>query len=141
VLVPIEVIIGLMGWFGLPLNFGTALFGALIVGLGVDGSIHFLHYYHHMYQSGVRGERALRATIGHVGKAIVAANATTFCGFMVLMASKTSTLREFGIANSAAIFPVTLSVLAFLPALLTLLHITENPKNSKNDDSPELSEA
>ena len=40
------VILGLMCGTQVPLDFGTALFGALIVGLGVDGSIHFMHHNH-----------------------------------------------------------------------------------------------
>ncbi len=120
VLVPLGFILGIMGWVGIPLDFGTVLFGALIIGLGVDGSIHFLHYYHHLQLQGIKGEAALRETMGHVGKAIVTANATTCCGFLVLVFSKTSALKNFAFVNSIAIFLVTVSILTFLPALVTL---------------------
>ncbi len=121
VLVPMGSILGLMCWMGIPLDFGTALVGALVIGLGVDGSIHFLHYYHRLRLAGTGGEVALRETISHVGKAIVTANATTCCGFLVLMLSSTEFLRNFAIVNSLAIFLVTLSILTFLPALVSLL--------------------
>jgi predicted RND superfamily exporter protein len=58
--------------------------------------------------------------MGHVGKAIITANATTCCGFLVLAFSKTDFLRNFALGNSLAIFLVTLSILTFLPALITL---------------------
>jgi len=123
VLLPMGYILGLMGWTGIPLDFGTVLFGALVIGLGVDGSIHFLHHYHRLQLRGIRGEEALRRTMGHVGKAIVTANATTCCGFLMLLFSSTSVLRNFGIVNASAIFLVTVSLLTFLPALVTLFHV------------------
>jgi hypothetical protein len=123
VLVPMVFIMGLMGWTRIPLDFGTALFGALIIGLGVDGSIHFLHYYHDLELRGIRGEEAIRRSMGHVGKAIVTANATTCCGFLVLMFSNTAMLRNFAIVNALAISLVTLSLLTFRPALVTLFHV------------------
>ena len=121
VLVPMVFIMGLMGWTRIPLDFGTALFGALIIGLGVDGSIHFLHHYHDLLHRGIRGEEALRRSMGHVGKAIVTANATTCCGFLILTFSKTTALRNFSFANAMAIFLVTVSILSFLSILISLL--------------------
>ena len=110
---------------GVPLFFGTALFGALIIGLGVDGSIHFLHHYHDLQLRGVRGAETLRMSMGHVGKAIVTANATTCCGFLVLMFSKTAILSNFAVVSALAISLVSLSLLTFMPALVTLFQ-TDN---------------
>ncbi len=126
VLVPLGYILGLMGWTQIPLDFGTVLFGALIIGLGVDGSIHFMHHNHDLQRRGIRGEESIRRTMGHVGKAIVTANATTCCGFLVLSFSSSSVLQNFGIVNSMAIFLVTVSLMTFLPALVTLFHVDNN---------------
>ena len=123
VLVPLGYILGFMGWSQIPLDFGTVLFGALIVGLGVDGSIHFMHHNHDLQLRGIHGEEAIRRSMGHVGKAIVTANATTCCGFLVLLFSNSSVLRNFGIVNSTAIFLVTISLITFLPALVTVFQV------------------
>ncbi len=123
VLVPLGSILGLMSWMGIPLDLGTVLVGALVIGLGVDGSIHFLHYYHRLRQAGQEGKAALRETMGHVGKAIITANATTCCGFLVLTLSTTEFLRNFALVNSMAILMITLSLLTFLPALVTLFQV------------------
>jgi predicted RND superfamily exporter protein len=61
--------------------------------------------------------------MGHVGKAIVTANATTCCGFLVLLFSSSSVLVNFGIVNSTAIFLVTVSLITFLPALVTVFQV------------------
>jgi len=126
VLVPMGSILGLMFWMGIPLDLGTTLVGALVIGLGVDGSIHFLHYYHRLRLEGTEGKEAVRATMAHVGKAIITANGTTCCGFLVLMLSTTEFLRNFAIVNSMAIFLVTLSILTFLPALITIFQADKN---------------
>ncbi len=123
VLVPLEFILGFMGWRDIPLDLGTVLCGALIIGLGIDGSIHFLHYYQHVSRQGIQGKQALQLTMGHVGRAVLTANATTFCGFVVLLFSKTTAVRNFSLVNSMAIFLVTLSVLTLLPALITVFHL------------------
>ncbi len=129
VLVPMEFIMGLMGWAGIPLDLGTVLCGALIIGLGVDGSIHFLHYYYYIHNQGIRGEAAIRTTMGHVGKAIITANATTCGGFVILLFSKTTAVSNFGGINALAIFLVTASILTFLPALVTLFNLDKNHKD------------
>ena len=123
VLVPLEFILGFMGLADIPLDLGTVLCGALIIGLGIDGSIHFLHYFHNLNTKGIIGKKALQLTMGHVGRAVLTANATTFCGFVVLLFSQTTAVRNFSTVNSLAIFLVTLSVLTLLPALITVLHM------------------
>ncbi len=128
VLVPLGAILGLMSWMGIPLDLGTVLLGALVICLGVDGSIHFMHYYHRLRLEGREGKAALRETMGHVGKAIITANATTCCGFLVLTLSTTEFLRNFALVNSVAIFLITLSLLTFLPALITLFQVDNGRK-------------
>ena len=123
VLVPLEFILGFMGLADIPLDLGTVLCGALIIGLGIDGSIHFLHYFHKLNTKGIIGRKALQLTMGHVGRAVLTANATTFCGFVVLLLSQTTAVRNFSMVNSMAIFLVTLSILTLLPALITVLHM------------------
>ncbi len=129
VLVPLEFTLGFMGWVGIPLDFGTVLCSALIIGLGVDGSIHFLHYYHRQHKEGLRGRESLQATLGHVGRAVITANATSLLGFVVLMFSKTTELRNFAIINALAIFLVTVSVLTLLPSLASLIRLEDRTWN------------
>ena len=123
VLVPLGYILGLMGWFQIPLDLGTVLCSALTIGLGVDGSIHFLHHNRDLQLRGIRGEEAIRRSMGHVGKAIVTANATTCCGFLVLLFSNSAMLVNFGLVNSTAIFLVTVSLMTFLPAMVTVFQV------------------
>jgi predicted RND superfamily exporter protein len=134
VLAPLAAVLGLMGWTGIPLDYGTVLFGALIIGLGVDGSIHFLTHYRRLLSLGMAPEDALGEVCRHVGRAVVTANGTTCFGFLVLILSKTRTLKYFAAVNSLAILLVTLSVLTLLPAMLVLFHIDD--RNREKDSGP-----
>lgn len=132
VLAPLASVLGLMGWTGIPLDYGTVLFGALVIGLGVDGSIHFLTHYRRLLVLGTPPEEALGETCRHVGRAVVTANATTCFGFLVLVLSNTKTLKYFAGVNALAILLVTLSVLTLLPALLVLFHIDDRGRKKNS---------
>ncbi|HOJ12999.1 MAG TPA: efflux RND transporter permease subunit [Deltaproteobacteria bacterium] len=123
VLVPLVFILGFMGLVGMPLDIGTVLCGSLIVGLGIDGSIHFLHYYSRLHEQGTPKDTAIRMTMGHVGKAVCTANGTTLAGFLVCLISDVTAVRNFATLNSIAIVFVTASVMTLLPALVTILHL------------------
>jgi predicted RND superfamily exporter protein len=139
ILIPLEFILGFMGWKGIPLDLGTVLCGALVIGLGIDGSIHFLHYFHKLGKEGIHGKDAIQMTMGHVGRAVLTANATTFSGFVVLLFSQTTAVRNFSTVNSLAILLVTVSILTILPALITLMHVGEGRGASHGDAAWETS--
>ncbi len=123
VLVPLEMVIGLMGWMGIPLDFGTALFGALIIGLGIDGCIHVLHYEAGLNGRGLSEQQAMVITLRHVGRAVLTANITTAAGFGVLLFSITRAVRNFAGVSVLAILLVTASIITLLPVLIKVSHV------------------
>ncbi|MDI6819423.1 MAG: MMPL family transporter [Candidatus Hodarchaeaceae archaeon] len=77
-----------------PLNVITVLISALLVGIGIDFSIHTTH----RYLEGVRDrqlkpEGAVHATVLHVGRALLAAAATTCGAFGLLALSRVPIMR------------------------------------------------
>ncbi len=132
VLVPLVIMLGIMGWAGIPLDFGTVLFGALIMGLGIDGCIHILYFEAKMRHEGSSTEQAVAGTLGHVGRAVLTANATTATGFLMLVFSSSQALRNFGLVNALAIGLVTLSVLLVLPPLIQASRVLENEKSPED---------
>ncbi|HRW81298.1 MAG TPA: MMPL family transporter [Desulfomonilia bacterium] len=125
IMIPLGIVMGFMGWAGIPLDFGTVLCGSLIIGLGVDAAIHFMAYYRRLYESGLGIRECLEGTTSHVGRAVITANGTTLLGFLVLIFSQTTELRNFAIINAMAITMVTGSVLSVLPAMATLVHLED----------------
>ena len=61
-LFPIVLVIGAMGWFGLPLNIGTAMIASVSMGLTTDSSIHFISGFLREHSRGASITDALRRT-------------------------------------------------------------------------------
>ena len=73
--------------------------------------------------------------MGHVGKAVITANSTTFCGFVVLLFSQTTAIKNFSMVNSLAILLVTISIITLLPALITVFQVEREKDLAEADMS------
>ena len=120
-LFPIVLVIGSMGWIGLPINIATAMIASVSMGLTVDCSIHYLTAYRRARRSGASVPDALEITQTQVGRALVFANVALVAGFSVLTLSHFIPLVYFGILVSAAMLGGLAGNLFLLPLLLSLL--------------------
>ncbi len=116
--VPIVLVIGAMGWIGLPVNIATAMIASVSMGLTIDSSIHYLAGYHRARAAGMPMFDALRATHENVGLALVFANLALIVGFSVLTLSHFIPLIHFGVLVSVAMFGGLAGNLVLLPLLL-----------------------
>ncbi|REJ86800.1 MAG: RND family transporter [Planctomycetota bacterium] len=115
---PILLVIGGMGWLGVPVNIGTAMIACVSMGLTVDSSIHYLSGYRRARQSGLDHVAAVRETHAGVGRAVVFANVALIIGFSVLTLSNFVPLIYFGVLVSLAMLGGMLGNLVLLPVLL-----------------------
>lgn len=120
-LFPIVLVIGSMGWIGLPINIATAMIASVSMGLTVDCSIHYLSAYRRARKAGATVPAALEQTQTQVGRALVFANVALVAGFSVLTLSHFIPLVYFGILVSAAMLGGLAGNLFLLPLLLSLL--------------------
>ncbi len=117
-LFPIVLVIGTMGWIGLPVNLATAMIASVSMGLTVDSSIHYLAGYTAARRRGLSFSAALKSTHQGVGLALVFANVALVAGFSVLTLSHFIPLVYFGILVSVAMLGGLLGNLVLLPLLL-----------------------
>jgi hypothetical protein len=117
---PIVMVIGTMGWLGLPINIATAMISCVSMGLTVDSSIHYLSSYRRARRRGASFYEALLETHRHVGIALVLANLALVAGFLVLTASHFIPLVYFGALVSLAMLGGLVGNLFLLPLLLRL---------------------
>ena len=47
----IGVVLGFMGWMGIPLDMMTITIAAISVGIAVDNTIHYIHRFRHEFKS------------------------------------------------------------------------------------------
>lgn len=93
----------------------------LLIGLGVDYSIHMTARYRHELVSGRSVDVAMSAAIRTVGVALVLATVTTAVGFLTNVTSSIPALAEFGELAAVGITASFLLMLTFVPAVRELL--------------------
>lgn len=117
-LFPNILVIGFMGWIGLPINIATAMIACVSMGLTVDSSIIYIDGYQRARASGLRVHEALHETHRDVGRALVYSNIALMSGFSVLALSHFIPLIYFGLLVSLAMFGGLIGNLVFLPLLI-----------------------
>lgn len=117
---PIVLLVGGIGWLGVPVNIGTAMIASVSMGLTVDSTIHYLAQYERLLQAGVSHELAVVESHAGVGRALVLANIALVIGFSVLALSHFIPLVYFGVLVSVAMVGGLTGNLFVLPVLIGL---------------------
>jgi predicted RND superfamily exporter protein len=118
---PVLLTLGAMGALGVPLDIGTAMVAAVVLGLGVDEALHLLAGYRRQRELGLGREAAIDAALREVGPALLTSAAALGAGFLVLVFVPWKSLASFGAVSALAIVASLLADLLLLPALLLTL--------------------
>ena len=102
------------------LNIMTSMFAAILLGLGVDFSIHIISLYTERRAMGESVPDALRDTLNKSGSGIVTGALTTACAFFTLMIADSAGIREMGFVMGEGVILCMLSAVLVLPSMLTL---------------------
>ena len=94
---------------------------SIILGLGVDYSIHIMHRYKEERENGADPQDAIQISISRIGKAIVTSGLTTSGGFAAMILSPFPLMQWFGIIAFISILLILLLTLTMLPAMLILI--------------------
>ncbi len=103
-------------------NLVTTFLPALVLGLGIDYSIHFISRYAEERSRGTSFNKALRVTVEKKGKSAFVAAATTAIVFLGLLLSRSRALFEMGAITGVGVLLSFLTTLFILPSLITLFH-------------------
>jgi hypothetical protein len=105
--------------FGIPLNPITLLISSLIMGVGVDFSIHFVHRYEEEKKTAPgKPRKSMGASVLSVGKAMVATAAIVCGAFGVLMISRIPAIAIFGGIVALMVLFCLLTTSFVLPSVL-----------------------
>jgi predicted RND superfamily exporter protein len=115
---PAVVTVGAMGVLGVPLDPGTAMVGAIALGISDDDAIHLLAQYRRLRGEGLEAADAVEGAVLHAGRAIVTTSLTLALGFSALALSPWKSVASFGVLSALAIAAALVAVLVVLPALL-----------------------
>ena len=118
-LLPVLLVFGVMGWSGIPLDIATATVGAIVLGIVVDDTIHFLHRHHVERRAGMSSAAAATATIRQAGRGMILTSAVLGSGFAVMIAAGTKSISYFGLLAALAVVSAVACDLLLLPVLLS----------------------
>jgi len=122
----VPIVLGIIATAGLTyilfgaLGMVTMIFAVLLMGLGVDFSIHLLSRFKEEMETGCGVRIAFRRTLANTGKAIIIGCVTTAVAFGALSLSETRAMYEMGIISAAGLLITLVCVFFVLPALVTL---------------------
>lgn len=115
-------ILAFMGFTGIPLDIMTITIAAIIIGIGVDDAIHYLHRFRQEYDEECDVREAVHRTHASIGHAIYYTSATVVIGFSVLGFSNFMPTVYFGLLTALAMLLALLANLTLLPALLVRVY-------------------
>ena len=115
------MVLGIMGLTGIPLDIMTITIAAIVVGIGVDDCIHYVHRFELEFPV----DRNYRATLirchNSIGRAMYYTTVTIVVGFSMLTLSSFTPSIYFGLLTVMAMVAAVLGALLLLPLLLVLL--------------------
>jgi predicted RND superfamily exporter protein len=107
----VVIMLGLMKVTGVSLNYVNAFVATMILGVGIDYSIHLVH---RLSLSGGKIEAGLLET----GKAVVMAALTNIAGFGTLTLGNYPALRSFGLVAMYGSIACLFTALTLVPAIM-----------------------
>lgn len=110
------VIMGTMGWAGIPLDLMTMTIAAVAMGISVDDTIHYVHRYLVEEKNDATG--AVRGTHLSVGYAVVYTTIIIVIGFSALVFSDFVPSILFGVLTGIAMVVALATDITILPVLL-----------------------
>ncbi|MDN4504000.1 MMPL family transporter [Alteromonadaceae bacterium BrNp21-10] len=111
------LILGIMGWFGIPLDLMSITIAAIAMGIAVDDTIHFVHHYLQSANEQSANEAVL-STYTSVGFALLFTTVIITAGFGMLGFSDFIPSVTFGLLTGLAMIVALVTDMTLLPALL-----------------------
>lgn len=119
-LLAVSVVLGVMGWAGIPLDIMTITIAAISVGIAVDDTIHYIHRFRREVRIDGDYVGAMHRSHGTIGYAMYYTSITIILGFSILALSNFIPTIIFGLMTGLAMLIALLASLTLLPRLLII---------------------
>jgi uncharacterized protein len=118
-MIPLLLVAGMMGYFGIPLKPSTALIFSIAFGISVDDSIHFLaKYRQELFASNFFVPIAISKSLRETGTSMMYTSIVLFFGFVIFAGSEFGGTVALGVLTSTTLLIAMLTNLIVLPSLL-----------------------
>jgi predicted RND superfamily exporter protein len=119
-LIPVIFVLGLMGWLDIPLDATNIMIGAMVIGLAVDDTIHFMHKFRIHHAASGDSREAIRETLTSTGVALLFTTLVLAGGFFTISFASMVNTQRFGMLAAMATGVAFLADVVVGPALMTL---------------------
>ncbi len=112
------LVLGIMGLAGIPLDIMTITIAAIVVGMGVDNCIHYIHRFRKEFAVDKNYSEAMYRSHGSIGRAMYYTTLTVVVGFSMLTLSNFTPSIYFGVLTVMAMLAAVMGALLLLPKLI-----------------------
>ena len=119
-LIPLLIAGAVLGFGGIELEAGISIVFAIIFGIAVDDTIHFLSKFKLARNKGLNVDDAIEITFLETGKAICLTTVILFFGFLILLFSIHPPSIIVGTLISVTLFSALFGDLFFIPVLIRM---------------------
>ncbi len=112
------IVMGLMGWMGIPLDMMTITIAAIVIGIAVDDTIHYVHRIREEFELDRDYVAAARRSHNTIGRAMYYTSVTITLGFSILALSNFIPTIYFGLLTGFSMVAAMVANLTLLPLLL-----------------------
>ena len=111
VVIGLSLLLGVMGWFNIPLNPANMIVLPLLFGMGVDDGVHLVHNF--------RGQTGRYRLDRSTGAAVLLTSLTTIASFGSLLLARHQGLRSLGLVLTLGMATSLVASMAVLPLILS----------------------
>jgi predicted RND superfamily exporter protein len=112
------LVLGVMGLAGIPLDIMTITIAAIVVGMGVDNCIHYIHRFRKEFAVDQNYRDAMYRSHASIGRAMYYTTLTVVVGFSMLTLSNFTPSIYFGVLTVMAMLAAVMGALLLLPKLI-----------------------
>jgi predicted RND superfamily exporter protein len=110
---------GTMGYLGLPLSALAGGVASLVIGIGIDYSIHIMNTYRYE-REGASVQEAMIEAVSETGTALAATSVTTISAFLAFLLGDMPEMHRFGLTMAIGIFYALVFAILLLPPVFVL---------------------
>ncbi|MEQ8517339.1 MAG: MMPL family transporter, partial [Chromatocurvus sp.] len=114
------LVLGIMGLLGIPLDIMTITIAAIVVGIGVDNCIHYVHRFRREFPTDRNYRETMYRCHASIGRALYYTTVTLVVGFSMLTFSNFNPSLYFGLLTVIAMVAAVIGALLLLPRLIIL---------------------
>lgn len=116
---PVLVVLGSLGWTGVPVEATTVMIAAVVLGLSVDDTLHVFGHLRHRQASPRPDPRSdIVSALGLVAPSLALSTAILVVGFLACAGSDLMPVARFGLLSAAALVLALGADLLLVPAAL-----------------------